>query len=64
MSSFSSFEQVVNLGVTAFCFEALPDSTGFSFGKLPIYIRSIHPLDAGIQECMTIDDDSKILPIG
>jgi hypothetical protein len=64
MSSFSSFEQVVNLGVTAFCFEALPDSTGFSFGKLPIYIRSIHPSDAGIQECMTIDDDSKILLIG
>ena len=63
MSSFSSFEQVVNLGVTAFCFEALPNSTGFPSGKLPIYLRSIHPSDAGIQECMAIGDDSKSFPL-
>ena len=35
------FKQVVNLGVTALCFEALPDSTQVSFGKLPIYMQSI-----------------------
>ena len=41
MEDANSFKQGVKLGVTAWYFEALPDSTQVSLGKLPIYMQSI-----------------------